>query len=458
MWSVDDLIVAPGTVPGAGVRAIVRLAGDGLDRLLGEMFAFPHGLPARAGVVVGVFRDDRLGSAWGPVRVPILRWPGPSGPIGGPLAELQLPCSTPLVDAVVVEACGRGARMARGGEFTLRAFLAGRVDLLQAEAVLAVVDARSPAELSVALDRLAGGAGGDVAALRTMLLDIAADVEAAIDFADEHGTGAGEGFWPRTRTALDAAIGALSRLLARIPARADGGRGRVPRVVIAGAANIGKSSLFNALSRRSAALVADERGTTRDWLEAEGRCSAGGGVVEWTLVDTAGVERSDAAIPEGPAAEASARAVGEIARADIVLRCRDAAGDAEPHPTAVGGVMIDVLTRCDRAGGPPTAMPTAAIATSVVTGHGIARLEAALAAAVAALPRPQGAAERLGDCLDECRGCLAEAMGFSEAAVAEEPLVAAAILRGVAALDRIVGADLGTDLLERIFSRHCIGK
>ena len=254
MWRADALIVAPATVAGTGVRAIVRLSGEGLDALLREVFACPGGLPAHAGVIEGSLRADRLGGVWGPVSVPILRWPGPSGPTGGPLAELQLPCSTPLVDAVVAECCRRGARLARGGEFTLRAFLSGRLDLVQAEAVLAVGDARSPEELSLALDRLAGGTGREVAALREMLLDIAADIEAAIDFADEHGAGASADVWPRTRAALDAAVVALQRVEARIPGRTDGGRGRVPRVVITGPPNIGKSSLFNALARRPAEI------------------------------------------------------------------------------------------------------------------------------------------------------------------------------------------------------------
>lgn len=458
MWCADDLIVAPATVPGQGVRAIVRLSGAGLDGLLGEMFSLPHGLPSRPGVVAATLRVDRLGAQWGAVPVPILRWPGPAGPTGGALAELQLPCSTPLVDAVVAEACRRGARLARGGEFTLRGFLAGRVDLLQAEAVLAVVDARSPAELSAALDRLAGGTGRDVAALRGMLLDVAADIEAAIDFSDEHGTGAGDDFWPRSRAAIGTAAGELDRIVERMPRRADGGRGRVPRVVISGPPNIGKSSLFNALAGRSAALVADERGTTRDWLEAEGRGAAGGGTVSWILVDTAGVEGRRHDDRTGPAAEAEARAVAEASRADIVLRCRDAVADVPPCGSATAGAVIDVVTRCDLADGRRLDLPCGSIATSTVTGSGIDSLEAALAEAVAALPRPQGAEERLRACLGECRAALGEALALADRGAAEEPLVAAAILQAVGALDRVVGADLGTDLLDRIFSRHCIGK
>ncbi|MGB8852550.1 MAG: tRNA uridine-5-carboxymethylaminomethyl(34) synthesis GTPase MnmE, partial [Pirellulales bacterium] len=189
MWSSTELIVAPATVPGPGARAIVRLAGDGLDGLLtrlvtaqGSGFARPGESPR---VVPARLAGSGLGAEWGEVPVEILHWPGPGGPIGGPLAEVQLPASAPLVEAVVAEACRHGARLARGGEFTLRAFLAGRLDLVQAEAVLAVVDARSPDELAAALDRMAGGAGARLAAARSLLLDLLADIEAAIDFADE---------------------------------------------------------------------------------------------------------------------------------------------------------------------------------------------------------------------------------------------------------------------------------
>ena len=147
MWSADELIVAPATVPGTGARAVVRLAGDGLGELLQSLLAaiaWPqHG--ERPRVVRATLAAAGLGRDWGELPVEVLVWPGPAGPIGGPLAEVQLPASAPLVDAVIAEACRQGARLARGGEFTLRAFLAGRLDLVQAEAVLGVVDARTPA-------------------------------------------------------------------------------------------------------------------------------------------------------------------------------------------------------------------------------------------------------------------------------------------------------------------------
>ncbi|NCA11024.1 tRNA uridine-5-carboxymethylaminomethyl(34) synthesis GTPase MnmE, partial [bacterium] len=126
-----DLIIAPATVPGDGARAIVRLSGEGLPRLLGEMLvpvmpdAFAVSGPARC---VAARLGGSLAVEWGPLAVDVLWWPGPAGPTGGPLAEIQLPASAPLVDAVITEACACGARLARRGEFSLRSFLAGRLD------------------------------------------------------------------------------------------------------------------------------------------------------------------------------------------------------------------------------------------------------------------------------------------------------------------------------------------
>jgi tRNA modification GTPase len=142
MWSVHELIVAPATVRGAGARAVVRLSGEGLDGLLMHLFTTGNigfGRPGeRPRLVPARLAARGLTTVWGELPVEILHWPGPQGPTGGPLAEIQLPASGPLVDAVIAEACRHGARLARGGEFSLRSFLAGRLDLLQAEAVLAL--------------------------------------------------------------------------------------------------------------------------------------------------------------------------------------------------------------------------------------------------------------------------------------------------------------------------------
>ncbi len=500
MWDPDDLIVAPATLPGRGVRAIVRLAGVGLETLLEALLDFdPDALPAGSGPPADLGPDGNsngsahrgdgargplvrqatlhpqgLGKEWGSVPVMVLSWPGPGGPIGGPLAEVQLPCSEPLVDAFVAATGRHGARLARGGEFTLRAFLGGRLDLLQAEAVLAVVDARSPDELSHALDRLAGGAGRALCAVRERLLDLAADVDAAIDFAEEHspdnlGLTAAD-FWEGVWEGLAGIAAELAAIAERIEARDAGVIGRLPRVVLSGPPNIGKSSLFNALVGREAALVADEEGTTRDWLEAPVGSVVAGGVVEWLLVDTAGAG-TKAPLKDGDDPDwaeiagwaAIERAVDEAQRAEIVIRCRDCAAVdlALPPPPAAGRpVWIDVITRCDQPIRGPT--PAGAIATSTVTGVGLEPLRAAVAQAVAGLPRHGGAAERMRAGVALASDEVAVAAGIAASGrvggPAEEPLVADAILRAIDCLGDVTGATIGTDLLERIFSRHCIGK
>jgi tRNA modification GTPase len=466
MLSTSDLIVAAATPVGPGARAIVRLAGDGLDTALAALVtAEPPGFAklGEPGRLVTARLAGGLARDWGPIPVEVLHWPGPSGPVGGPLAEVQLPASAVLVAAVVAEACRGGCRLARGGEFTLRAFLAGRLDLVQAETVLAVVDASSPAELSAALDRMAAGSGGGLAAARGQLLDLVADIEAGIDFADEtapDGVPAGPD-WRDVAARIAACDAVIAAVADRLTGR-DIGTAALPRVVLVGPPNIGKSCLFNALVGRDAALVADERGTTRDWLEAPLGDASGPRCV---LVDLPGLDADDASAACAPgtfdavAAEAQARGRSEAARADVVVVCRDAtAPDPGREATvAAGPIRIDVATRCD------LAESTHGLVTSSRTGRGIAELRAAILAAVAAAPSRQSpATTRLAVACGLARQSLAEAAaGVTRTATGgfvDESLVAADLRRGAAALAEVTGAAIDVDLLDRIFARHCIGK
>jgi len=468
MWSAHELIVAPATVPGPGARAVVRLAGDGLDTLLATLFVageagFPrHGQPPR--LVPVRLAAGGLGRDWGELQVDVLAWPGPGGPIGGPLAEVQLPASESLVAAVIAAACRAGARVARGGEFTLRAFLAGRVDLVQAESVLAVVDARTPEELSVALDRMAGGAGRALAGVRDELLDLLADIEAAIDFADETIPDAvpAAPAWPAVVRRLGRCAASIEKVAGHL-ARRDATAADLPRVVLVGRPNIGKSSLFNALAGTDAALVADESGTTRDWLEA--RLGGGTGGPPFVLVDLAGLDEPDATDtaggPDDVGAAARERAAAEATRADVVVACRDARDGGEPTGWAADVPRIDVLTRCDRGSSAESACR--AIATSSQFGTGIESLRAAIRDALSLLPgRGAAATVRMAVGADAARAAIEEARAGASAAAGgaaiDESLVAASIRRAVESLADITGAAIGSDLIERIFSRHCIGK
>lgn len=461
MWSADELIIAPATVAGLAARAIVRMAGDDLEPLLRRMVVpgaagFPRaGEPPR--LVPTRLAGAGLARDWGELAVDVLYWPGPEGPIGGPLAELQLPASRPLVDAVIAEACRHGARLARGGEFTLRAFLAGRLDLVQAEAVIAVVDARTPAELTAALDRMAGGAGRALGRVRHELIDLLADIEASIDFADETTPDAvpAAPSWAGVAGRLEHCAAAVDRVARELACR-DAGATDLPRVVLVGRPNVGKSSLFNAVVGREAALVADESGTTRDWLEA--RIRGPGDGREFVLVDLAGLADVVPGDDDTIGAAARAGALAEVARADVVVACRDAGGE----PVLVPGraPRMDVITRCDRVAAEAS---HPGIATSSHSGAGIDDLRRAIRAAVEALPPPAATATaRMAIGADAARAAIAVARHHTDAAIAggpiDESIIAARVRSAVEALGEVTGATLGTELLDRIFFRHCIGK
>lgn len=453
----SELIVAPATVAGSGARAIVRLSGEGLSRLLGELVvpevddAFAAAGPPRC---VAARLGGDLATVWGPLAVNVLWWSGPAGPTGGPLAELQVPASGPLVDAIVAAACSHGARLARGGEFSLRSFLAGRIDIVQAEAVLAVVDARTPAELAAALDRMAGGAGRRLHAVREHLLNTLADIEAVIDFSDEHSpdhvAAADAAFWQAIDDHLAAAMQALDEVSAHVAMR-DAAAGDLPRVVLVGRPNIGKSSLFNTLAGDAVALVADEAGTTRDWIAA--RLEADGTAA--LLVDLAGIDGGAAA--GTVAAEALRAAEDEVARADVLVVCRDACAPDESPDVPTGTPSIDVLTRCDR--GPSRPSFPGVIMTSSRDRRGIDDLRRAIVAAVKRLDTHGPTATlRMRVGVDEARMEIARARSAAAGAGHDEALVAGHLGRAVTALGVITGREMGDDLLDRIFERHCIGK
>lgn len=227
----------------------------------------------------------------------------------------------------------------------------------------------------------------------------------------------------------------------------------MPRVVLVGRPNVGKSSLFNTLVGRDAALVADEAGTTRDWIEARIAPDSGPGCV---LVDLAGVPDGVTDDPVEAAAVAVARK--QVARADVVIVCRDATAAADCAWLLPEVPRIDVITRCDRADA-----GAAGIRTSVRDGTGIGELRLAIAAAVATVPpRESPATLRMAVGVAAARAALAAVLPDVRAAAAgrpaDEAVVAAAIRRAVDALGEVTGAEIGTDLLDRIFSRHCIGK
>ena len=193
---LDDTIAALASAPGVGGRGIVRVSGGDVRRVLEQHFTPSDGerwtKATRAERHVGEWRlavdvpwDDAPFQNGLRLPVEVCLWPSKRSYTGQPLAELHLIGSPPLLEAVLTQLCRSGCRSARPGEFTLRAFLAGRLDLLQAEAVLGVIDAADHVELEQALRQLAGGISQQMGTLRADLLDLLADLEAGLDFVDE---------------------------------------------------------------------------------------------------------------------------------------------------------------------------------------------------------------------------------------------------------------------------------
>jgi len=450
LLDTSDTIAAIASPPGFGYRGIVRLSGPGawpaaLAGFTPDRDAPP---PRRAEARSGAYRLHGLRP---PLPATLLLWPGPKTYTGQSAAEIHTVGSPPLLQLVLAHCLARGARPAEPGEFTLRAFLSGRIDLTRAEAVLGVIDARSPAQLDAALGQLAGGLATPVAALRDRLLDVLAHLEANLDFVDEPDVDE----LGRLELAED-----LARASEQTAALADRLRGRDrpgghPKVVLVGPPNAGKSRLFNALVGRDHALVSPAPGTTRDYLSAP--CDCDGLTVE--LIDTAGEETAASPVE----VRAQAHRAGQSAAADLLLACTpdpDAIEVVPTPPPASGPLLLQVLTKADLTR-PRLPNGRGAVVTSAETGAGIDALRLAVAstlrrqAAEGDLPTSTGA---------RCRENLArasEALGSAATALSlggGDELIAVDLRQALDDLGRVVGAVVTDDILDRIFQRFCIGK
>jgi tRNA modification GTPase len=440
MLDTADTIAAIASPPGPALRGIVRISGPrAWGVALGGFLADrPSPLPTRPAWLRGRLS---LGSLGRELPCAIAWWPGPRTYTGQPLAEVHTVGSPPLLRRVLADFLARGARPAEPGEFTLRAFLNGRIDLTRAEAVLGVIEARSPAQLDAALRQLAGGLAGPLRALRDRLLDVLAHIEAGLDFVEE------EDVDPIARAALAAEVAGASSGLAdlaeslRVRDRAEGR----PRVVLVGPPNAGKSRLFNALLGDARALVSPLAGTTRDYLTAP--CDCHGLPIE--LIDTAGIE----AVGDEIAARAQALREEVAASADLRLACEPLGGSETALPSVP---VLRVATKADLGPVAPGWLPT-----SAATGEGLDRLRSAIAAALGEDPREDGAVAATGA---RCRAGLvraADALGEAAATLARgggDELVALDLRNALDELGRVVGTIVTDDILDRIFSRFCVGK
>ncbi|MDP6445290.1 MAG: 50S ribosome-binding GTPase [Pirellulaceae bacterium] len=439
---LEDTIVAVASAPGGAMRGIVRATGEQVLPCLQRL-----GVRAESTRPHVVEQPLQLPRPWGSVPCSIYIWPAARSYTRQPAVEVHTVGSPPLLEAIVSGFRSAGARLADPGEFTLRAFLAGRLDLTQAEAVLSVIDANSDRELQVALEQLGGGLGAPLKTLRDDLLDVLAHLEAGLDFVEDDIEFIEE---TALSESIEEALSSLRGVAARLQTRSIADQRA--RVVLTGRPNVGKSQLFNSLIGESQSIVTAAKGTTRDYVSASWDCC--GRVVE--LIDTAGVEQAATSIVDADAQQRSHR---QVATAAVTLLCLDISqplDDLDRGQLAsrtAETIMVD--TKSDL----PTVRPTLGLAVSGRTGAGLAALSQAVAAALGATETSAVAntADRCRDSVDQAVQAL-ERSARCAADRAGEELVAAELRVALDHLGRVLGAVYTDDVLDRIFSKFCIGK
>jgi tRNA modification GTPase len=456
---LEDTITAIASPPGPAERGIIRISGPEAMLIVSRMFA-----SAESG---NQWQLSRLPRRWpGKVNISVfcravpaalLFWPTRRSYTGQMMAELHLPGSEPILEAVLEDVCRYGARMARRGEFTMRAFLAGRMDLLQAEAVHGVIEATDHDELQRALGQLGGGITGRLRTLREDLISLLGDLEAGLDFVDEDIEFVSrEEICRRLTQARNLIQGLVEDSSARLPA------GHRRRIVLAGLPNAGKSTLFNALTGARNAIVSPIAGTTRDYVSAI--MSLGHLSVE--LIDTAGWEETADVIMH----QAQVFRQEQVEAADLLVWCRAADLTAEQRQsdedlrqrmTRSDADVLTVRTRCDLV---PAEVPADAreCVVSAANGTGLEELRNQLAAALGSANRAR--TELLGTSAVRCResltrslACLEHALEAASRALGDE-LISMELRQTLRELQVVLGEVYTDDLLDHIFSHFCIGK
>ena len=444
---LGDTIVAISTPRGSSPRGVVRLSGDRAIVLAERFFHPDPGFPplkhldwqsSRGGFSVG-----RSGVT-SPVTVHVMK--SPRTFTSEDLVELHLPGSPTLLSMIVEVLCREGARAALPGEFTRRAYLGQRIDLVQLEAVAATIHARSEGERKAALKLLSGERSRCIESLGDRIADILAQVELDLDFSDQDiDIVEPEG--------LKAALEGLEETLRGMAEASAASRERSARrrLLLSGPANAGKSSLFNALCARDRAIVSPIKGTTRDYLE----CDLEIGDTRVTLVDTAGDDFAGGTVDDA----AHRLRQRELESADHVLAVRSGVEEA---PSTWGGGLLLVshsdLVDEDRR----RRWPASALWFSVVTQEGLDEVREALREL---LRRDEEGSDQALVHLDQRHResflAAAESLGRArqalEASLGQE-FVAHDLHEARHHLRILTGADYREEILDRIMRDFCIGK
>jgi len=465
MISLDDTIVAISTPIGTGGIGIVRMTGPDSVRILRQLFVPGPGgadLPIEPRTLhYGYIADPVAGEIVDEVLAAYM--PAPRTYTRQDVVEINGHGGIVALRRILSICLRQGARLADAGEFTARAFLNGRLDLAQAEAVLDIVRAKTEVSLQAAVGQLAGRLSAQVRSVRAGLVRALAYLEASIDFEEDEIPGRDIGY-----DLVQAAV-ALTQLLA------DADRGIIYRqgirAAIVGRPNVGKSSLLNRLLRTSRAIVTDIPGTTRDTLEETLNLQG----VPVVLVDTAGITEGTEDPIERLGIERSRSA---LVQADLALLVVDASQPLTSADQAIAALVKDkaaivVANKVDLLAAAPDTEPRAAaldspiagaacVPVSALTGQGMESLEetivgtvlsgqvAASEAPVVTSPRHKDALSRALDHVNAARA----ALQGSELV----DLVAIDVSAAVQALGEITGQTASEDLVETIFSTFCIGK
>ena len=448
-----DTIAAVATAPGRGGVAVVRVSGPdafvvakrltGREAMPGRV-VFARLFESRRGQSAAVEADGSRKQSRAVDEAVVLAFAAPRSYTGEDVVEFQCHGGS-VTPRRVLEACfTAGARLARRGEFTERAFLNGKLDYDQAAAVLDLVDAKTVRAADAALEGLSGRRARDSRELYDAALSISTELEHALDID--------EGELPEDFfTSLNSQLSTLNSQLLSAIRRAR--EGKILRegalVVLAGAPNAGKSSLMNALLEENRAIVSDVPGTTRDSIEAW--LDLGGWPIR--LVDTAGLRETGDRIE----AEGVRRAEELMEKADVVILLAPAEAMAA---TAVDGcrrlsTAIAVTSKCDLGRGE-------GLNVSAKTGEGLDELKRTIVARLeAAAERSDAAAD--GDVqlpvLLEAQALLADFQSSIADFRVFDLVLAGNVVRAVAEkLGALVGTTYSADLLDRLFSRFCVGK
>lgn len=440
-----DTICALATARGRAAIAIVRWSGPAAFAIRDALFRrrrageAPSAMAVRGDVLDddGSLIDDALCTSF----------VGPHTVTGEDVVELALHGGPVIADLVVARLLRLGCRAAEPGEFTLRGVLSGRIDLAAAEAVEAVVGARTVGALKAAQRALRGGLGTAITPARLQLVDVLAELEARLDFPDEP-------LGDAARQPMLSQLSQASAVLRATVATASTGRRLQDgaRVVLWGAPNAGKSTLLNTLVGHERALVHDEPGTTRDALDV----SLDVGGVPVVVVDVAGVR--DGAGIHPVEARGIERARAEVARADVVVTLWPADGPPPPPlPADTTAAIVRVRSKADLVD--VDASSDVDVVLSARRGDGVAQL---LAALTHVLVHDDGEPPLVHTARQE-QALLEAAHAVDDAIVAlsthlPDELVCSELRRAARGLDRLLGTDVGSDVLELVFSRFCIGK